>query len=117
MYETVKKKIKESEGFSNRGYFLKYKGADGKDIQEDFMTIGYGHKCVDGDPYQPNVDYSTEVLEQQFESHRDCVLGGYKAAHNAFKVLEKMEEFEREYIEKEQVVIKFECKGLQASST
>ena len=37
MYETVKKKIKESEGFSNRGYFLKYKGADGQDIQEDFM--------------------------------------------------------------------------------
>ena len=67
MYESVKKKIKASEGFSNRGYFLEYKGADGQTIKEDFMTIGYGHKCVDGDPYQPNVDYSTEVLEQQFE--------------------------------------------------
>tara|TARA_Y100001937_G_C6865128_1_gene218092 strand:+ start:159 stop:326 length:168 start_codon:yes stop_codon:yes gene_type:complete len=53
----------------------------------------------------------------QFETHRDCVLGGYKAAHNAFKGLEKMEDFEIEYIEREQVVIKFECKGLQASST
>lgn len=67
MYEEVKKKIKASEGFSNRGYFLEYKGADGKIIKEDFMTIGYGHKCVDGDPYLPNVDYSTEELEQQFE--------------------------------------------------
>ena len=28
-----------------------------------------------------------------------------------------MEEIEREYIEKEQVVIKFECKGLKAFST
>ena len=60
---------------------------------------------------------SSSITMQQFESHRDCVLGGYKAAHNAFKVLEKMEEVEREYIEKEKVVIKFECKGLQASST
>ena len=60
---------------------------------------------------------SSSITMQQFESHRDCVLGGYKAAHNAFKVLEKMEEFEREYIEKEKVVIKFECKGLQAYST
>lgn len=67
MYEEVKKKIKASEGFSNKGYFLKYKGGNGETIQEDFMTIGYGHKCVDGDPYEPDVEYSTEVLEEQFE--------------------------------------------------
>ena len=39
MYESVKKKIKASEGFSNRGYFLEYKGADGQTIKEDFITI------------------------------------------------------------------------------
>ena len=31
------------------------------------MTIGYGHKCVDGDPYEPGVEYPIEVAEQQFE--------------------------------------------------
>jgi len=67
MYEVVKDKIKQSEGFSNTGYFLKYKGANGETIQEDFMTIGYGHKCVDGDPYEEGVEYSKEVLDQQFE--------------------------------------------------
>ena len=60
---------------------------------------------------------SSSITMHQFESHRDCVLTGYKVAHNTFKNLEKMEEIEREYIEKEQVVIKFECKGLKASST
>ena len=60
---------------------------------------------------------SSSITMHQFESHRDCVLTGYKVAHNTFKDLEKMEEIEREYIEKKQVVIKFECKGLKASRT
>ena len=60
---------------------------------------------------------SSSITMHQFESHRDCVLTGYKVAHNTFKNLEKMEEIEKEYIEKEQVVIKFECKGLKAFST
>ena len=67
MYEEVKKKIKASEGFSNKGYFLKYKGANGETIQEDFMTIFWGHKCVDGDPYEEGVEYPIEVAEKQFE--------------------------------------------------
>ena len=67
MYREVKDKIKQSEGYSGTGYFLEYKGANGETIKEDFMTIGWGHKCVDGDPYEPGVEYSKEVLEQQFE--------------------------------------------------
>lgn len=67
MYEKVKNKIKQSEGYSSTGYFLEYQGMDGNNIKEDFMTIGYGHKCVDGDPYEEGVEYSKEVLEEQFE--------------------------------------------------
>ena len=67
MYEEVKEKIKISEGFSATGYFLEYKGANGETIKEDFMTIGWGHRVVDGDPYEPGVEYPKEVLEQQFE--------------------------------------------------
>ena len=67
MYQEVKDKIKQSEGYSGTGYYLEYKGANGETIKEDFMTIGWGHKCVDGDPYEPGVEYSKEVLEQQLE--------------------------------------------------
>jgi GH24 family phage-related lysozyme (muramidase) len=67
MYEQVKNKIKQSEGYSAVGYFLEYKGENGELIKEDFMTIGYGHKCVDGDPYEEGVEYSKEVLDKQFE--------------------------------------------------
>ena len=67
MYQEGKDKIKQSEGYSGTGYYLEYKGANGETIKEDFMTIGWGHKCVDGDPYEPGVEYSKEVLEQQFE--------------------------------------------------
>mgnify|MGYP001212937291 FL=1 len=74
MYEEVKEKIKKSEGYSATGYFLEYKGPNGETIKEDFMTIGYGHKCVDNDPYQPNVDYPTEVLDKQFEKDFEVYL-------------------------------------------
>ena len=56
MYEEVKEKIKISEGFSATGYFLEYKGANGETIKEDFMTIGWGHRVVDGDPYEPELN-------------------------------------------------------------
>ena len=67
MYEEVKDKIKTSEGFSASGYFLEYRGANDETIKEPFLTIGYGHRVVDSDPYEPGVEYSKEVLEQQFE--------------------------------------------------
>ena len=73
MYEEVKEKIKISEGFSATGYFLEYKGANGETIKEDFMTIGWGHRVVDGDPYEPGVEYPKEVLEQQFEKSFTCL--------------------------------------------
>ena len=31
------------------------------------LTIGYGHRVVDSDPYEEGVEYPKEVLEQQFE--------------------------------------------------
>tara|TARA_Y200000002_G_C22565575_1_gene614347 strand:+ start:570 stop:1025 length:456 start_codon:yes stop_codon:yes gene_type:complete len=67
MYEEVKDKIKKSEGYSATGYFLEYRGANGETIKEPFLTIGYGHRVVDGDPYELGIEYSKEVLEQQFE--------------------------------------------------
>ena len=55
---------------------------------------------------------SSTVAGYQFNNHYDCVASGYRIAHNTFLNLEKTEEFEREKIEREKLVIKFECKEL-----
>ena len=60
---------------------------------------------------------SSNVPGYQFDNHYDCVVAGYKQAHNAFHGLQEMEEFERTYIEDEKLVIKFECKGLNVENT
>ena len=48
-----------------------------------------------------------------FTSHYDCVQNGYKVAYNTFKVLEELEEYDREYVEKNKIVVKFECRQIQ----
>jgi nucleoside permease NupC len=40
------------------------------------------------------------------------VASGYKLAHNTFVSLKELEEYEKEYLEKNKIVIKFECKQL-----
>ena len=48
-----------------------------------------------------------------FTSHYDCVKNGYKVAHNTFLSLEELEEFDREYVENNKIVVKFECKEIE----
>ena len=31
------------------------------------MTIGWGHRVVDGDPYEPGVEYPKEVLDNSLK--------------------------------------------------
>jgi len=60
---------------------------------------------------------SNSITGFQFNNHYDCVVAGYKYSYNKFTNLEKLEEYEREYIEEKKLVIKFECKGLKPTST
>ena len=60
---------------------------------------------------------SNPIEINSFNNHYDCVAAGYRVAHNTFLNLEKTEEFERERIEKEKLVIKFECKELKGENT
>ena len=60
---------------------------------------------------------SNSITGFQFNNYYDCVVAGYKYSHNKFTKLEELEELEREYIEEKKLVIKFECKGLKATST
>ncbi len=56
---------------------------------------------------------SSHYAGYQFNSHYDCVVAGYGVAQQTFKNLNKIAEFEKEYIEKQKIVVKFECKGIK----
>ena len=55
---------------------------------------------------------SSTVAGYQFNNHFDCVNAGYSIAQSTFNNLRDMEEFDREVIEKQKLVIKFECKQI-----
>ena len=53
---------------------------------------------------------SSHVPGYQFNTHYDCVNAGYGLAQKTFQNLQELEEFEREYMEREKIAVKFECK-------
>ncbi len=55
---------------------------------------------------------NSSVSGYQFNSHYDCINAGYAIAQKTFRNLKEYEEFPRETIEKDKIVVKFECKGL-----
>ena len=55
---------------------------------------------------------SNSISGYSFDNHYDCVLAGYRFAHDTFVNLSEIEEFKRQRIEKEKIVIRFECKQL-----
>ena len=56
---------------------------------------------------------SNHIPGYTFTNHTDCVQMGYKVAHNTFKSLEEIEEFDREYVETNKIVVKFECRAVE----
>ena len=54
------------------------------------------------------------IAGYQFTNHFDCVNAGYAIAQSTFRNLQDMEEYQREVIEKQKLVIKFECKEIGA---
>ena len=60
---------------------------------------------------------SSTISGYQYNNNYDCVLSGYKLAHNSFLNLKELEEFEKSYIEDKKIVVKFECKALQVEDT
>ena len=59
---------------------------------------------------------SSSVSGYQFTSHYDCVNAGYAIAQSTFRNLQDHEEYQREIIEKQKLVIKFECKEIGATT-
>ena len=60
---------------------------------------------------------SNHIPGYTFTSHTDCVQMGYRIAHNTFKSLEEIEEFDKEYVETNKIVVKFECKELDTKKS
>ena len=56
-YEDLSNSVKLSEGFRNKIY----------QDTEGFDTIGWGHKVVQGDPFEPGVEYTEEDLQAVFD--------------------------------------------------
>ena len=59
---------------------------------------------------------SSSVSGYQFDTHYDCVEAGYKLAYNNYKNLEELEEFEKDYIEENKIVVKFECRDIRVNA-
>ena len=57
---------------------------------------------------------SSTISGYQFENHYDCVNAGYAIAQSTFRNLKELEEYEREYIRKSKIVVKFECREIGA---
>ena len=55
---------------------------------------------------------SNQIAPYQFNSHYDCVLNGYGVAQQTFKNLQAYEEYQKDVIEKDKLVIKFECRPI-----
>ncbi len=58
---------------------------------------------------------SSTITGWQFNSHYDCVTAGYGVAQQTYKNLEELENWDKEYINQNKMVIKFECKAVKVS--
>lgn len=59
---------------------------------------------------------TSSITGYQFDTHNDCVEAGYRLSYNKFKNLNKLEEFDKDYIEENKIVIKFECRDIRVNA-
>ena len=59
---------------------------------------------------------SSSVSGYQFISQYDCVNAGYAIAQKTYRNLKQIEEWDRDYINQNKIVVKFECKELSQNA-
>ena len=52
------------------------------------------------------------MAEQHINTHYDCVNSGYAVAQTTFRNLLEVEDWDQDHINKNKIVIKFECRKL-----
>jgi hypothetical protein len=63
-----------------------------------------------------NLCPNSSISGYQFDNHYECVNAGYAIAQNTFTNLNMLEEWDKDYINKNKIVIKFECKELSPNA-
>jgi len=64
----VKKRIRKSEGEKHIPYQLSYTTTDGKKINEDFYTVGVGHKLKEKTKTYYSTQEINDMYDEDFES-------------------------------------------------
>ena len=59
---------------------------------------------------------NSTVSGYQFNSHYDCINAGYAIAQKTFRNLKEYEEWDIDHINKNKIVVKFECKQIGAKT-
>jgi hypothetical protein len=59
---------------------------------------------------------SSSLAGYQFNSHYDCVNSGYAIAQKTYRNLKEIEEWDIDNINKNKIVVKFECKELKVDA-
>ena len=65
--------------------------------------------CKSTEQYPPN----HSSVKSGFNTHYDCVLNGYALAQQTYAELKKLENVDAEHIEKNRLVVKFECREIR----
>ncbi len=52
-------------------------------------------------------------VKNEFKTHYDCVLNGYAVAQQTYVELKKLENVDADHIEKNRLVVKFECREIK----
>ncbi len=63
-----------------------------------------------------NLCPNSSISGYQFDNHYECVNAGYAIAQNTFNNLNMLEEWDKDYINKNKTVIKFECKEISSNA-
>ena len=63
-----------------------------------------------------NLCPNSSISCYQFNNFYDCVDAGYAVAQRTYRNLNTLEEWDKDYINKNKTVIKFECKEISSNA-
>ena len=59
---------------------------------------------------------SSSIAGYQFQNFHDCVDAGYAIAQKTYRNLKELEDWDKQHINKNKLVVKFECKEIGATT-
>ena len=59
---------------------------------------------------------NNSISGYQFPTHYDCVNAGYAIAQKTYRNLSELEEWNIDHINKNKIVVKFECKEIKVNA-